>query len=173
VHCRGCYSWQPFSTRFVVAFCPDLLSGLGAKQPGRDPDTTAGEAGFKRFTSCPSLFGREAALSEEWTCWPATVAPPGWRSLPLTSFATDPDRREDMRAYARVLMYPFASKLVAGYSDKAWVMDYGIPAGDISYCEEKYLKYLKGFPGLLNDAMFYAIAEWVLNGTPRKSTAGR
>jgi hypothetical protein len=82
----------------------------------------------------------------------------GWRALPLRAFATDKDRREDMRAYARVLMNPFTT-LVANISDVAWVMDYGITPAEVNDCEDMYRRYFKGIPGRIQEEPFFLMAE--------------
>ncbi len=47
----------------------------------------------------------------------------GWNMKELRPFSKAPNSREDMLAYARVLMNPFDNTILPTASDKAWFMD--------------------------------------------------
>lgn len=83
----------------------------------------------------------------------------GWRAIALGPFDRDPQRPEDMLAYARVLMNPFDKTLGPQISDRAWVMDYDIKLEDVEFCETKFRMWLKGLPGEFTDGLFYALAQ--------------
>jgi CHAT domain len=83
---------------------------------------------------------------------------PGWKLMELRPFNKSADRREDMIAYARVLMNPFDPNILKDVSGKAWFMDYGAPTEAISEVETRYSDWLKGLPIEFVEKSFYLIA---------------
>jgi hypothetical protein len=88
---------------------------------------------------------------------------PGWKWMELRPFNKSAEQREDMLAYARVLMNPFDPKIVKDVSDKAWFIDYSAPNQAISRLETSYSKYLKGLPSEFSDMRFYMVADYARN----------
>jgi hypothetical protein len=83
---------------------------------------------------------------------------PGWRSIKLGPFDSDPERPEDMLAYGRVLMNPFNPKILPQWSDRAWFMDYEIEKSIVTASEATFRTLLNGLPGQLSDKLLYASA---------------
>jgi hypothetical protein len=83
----------------------------------------------------------------------------GWNIMELLPFCRAANRREDMLAYARVLMNPFDKTILTGISDKAWFMDYGADAASVSECETLYSNVLTGKPADLSSIPFYLLAK--------------
>jgi hypothetical protein len=82
----------------------------------------------------------------------------GWNMMELRPFGKAANGREDMLAYARVLMNPFNENILRNVSGKAWFMDYGAPATSISECERNYSDLLTGMPAEFWSRDFYFIA---------------
>lgn len=89
---------------------------------------------------------------------------PGWKPMELRPFNKSADRREDMLAYARVLMNPFDENILKDVSGKAWFLDYGAPTDAIKDLETKYSSWLRGLPIEFGDKPFYMIAQMARDG---------
>jgi hypothetical protein len=101
-------------------------------------------------------FSVGTAASDYWT---KTGEVQGWERLELCPFDKTEGRREDMLAYARVLMNPFDKKLLDNVSGVVWVMDYDNPDMVRKY-EARYAKHLKGLPVEFRSDTFYMLADF-------------
>jgi hypothetical protein len=83
----------------------------------------------------------------------------GWNMKELRPFCKAANNREDMLAYARVLMNPFDKKILPTASDQAWFMDYGASSETIREYETLYYDNLRGIPADFTRKDFYWIAK--------------
>jgi hypothetical protein len=80
---------------------------------------------------------------------------PGWRFLPLKPFEKN---GENLLAWARVLLTPFAGDFLPGVSDKAWVMDDTVDAKVRETQISNFNLALKGYPGEFLQLPFFLLA---------------
>jgi hypothetical protein len=83
--------------------------------------------------------------------------PPTWlKSRQLAPFS---DKGEDLLAYGRVLLHPFAHGVSPGYSDKSWAFNDQSEVEIVSKHQGKFRRHLKGIPAKLTDDVFFVLAE--------------
>lgn len=87
----------------------------------------------------------------------------GWRPMELRRFERGHVRKEDMLAYANVLLNPYAEQLAPGVSDRAWVMDYEVDTNSIAKWEKYYREWLKGVPLEFHETTLFTITKFAID----------